>query len=39
MAKRQRQKAADPGAFAMWMVGGHRLKLNKNIKVEKKGLK
>lgn len=38
-AKKQRQKTTDPGAFAMWMVGGHRLKTNKNLKVEKKGLK
>ncbi|ODM17129.1 hypothetical protein SI65_07528 [Aspergillus cristatus] len=33
-AKKQRQK--DPGAFAMWVVGGHRMKSNKGWKVVRK---
>ncbi|PYH97009.1 hypothetical protein BO71DRAFT_448270 [Aspergillus ellipticus CBS 707.79] len=35
-AKRPRQKAPDPSAFAMWMVGGNRLRLNRALKTGKK---
>ncbi|KAH8432546.1 uncharacterized protein LDX57_010179 [Aspergillus melleus] len=34
--KKPRAKAPDPGAFAMWMVGSNRLRLNKALKVGKK---
>ncbi|PYH81412.1 hypothetical protein BO82DRAFT_365067 [Aspergillus uvarum CBS 121591] len=34
--KKPRAKAPDPGAFAMWMVGGNRLRLNKALKMGKK---
>ncbi|RAL15692.1 uncharacterized protein BO97DRAFT_411790 [Aspergillus homomorphus CBS 101889] len=34
--KKPRPKAPDPGAFAMWMVGGNRLRLNKALKMGKK---
>ena len=35
--KKPRPKAPDPGAFAMWMLGGgNRSKANKALKTEKK---
>ncbi|PYI07585.1 hypothetical protein BO78DRAFT_417452 [Aspergillus sclerotiicarbonarius CBS 121057] len=36
-AKKPRSKAPDPGEFAMWMVGGNRLRLNRALKNGKKG--
>ncbi|KAJ9211517.1 hypothetical protein DTO166G4_6884 [Paecilomyces variotii] len=34
--KKQRVKAPDPGAFAMWMVGGSRARAIKSLKAAKK---